>query len=268
VKESKPQLFNTGQSVVAVSPGADPKAEVLYTDPQKAGAGRQPPSGYTWTDEGALAPIPGGPADPKRSGVDIDPKIIALETQQSSKWMPIQNNFQDIASQFERINTLAKNKNSASDLGLIVSFTKMLDPGSVAREGEVALTQSAASALDQAAMWAPRLAGGKTLLPDNVRKMYVDAARDMFGAYETTYERLAGATQKRLQQYGLSPDRVMLGYQPPAPKEAAEPSWISRQAQRFSEMGGAQPQETFQLPPGVTQEMWDVMDDEDRAAFQ
>ncbi|MEY2759939.1 MAG: hypothetical protein RIR33_3717 [Pseudomonadota bacterium] len=226
VKASKPQLFNTGQSVVAVSPGSDPKAEVLYTDPQKAAAGRQPPSGYTWTEEGALAPIPGGPADPKRSGVDVDPKIIALETTLSSKWMPIQNNFQDIANQFGRINTLAKNKNSASDLGLIVSFTKMLDPGSVAREGEVALTQSAQSLYEQAAMWAPRLAGGKTLLPDSVRKMYVDAARDMFGQYEKTYQRLAQSTQKRAADYGLSPDRIMLGYEAPAPagKTASTPA--------------------------------------------
>jgi hypothetical protein len=221
VKAQQPKLFNTGQAVVSVSPGTDPKAEVLYTDPQKAGGGvRQPPSGYTWTEEGALAPIPGGPADTKRSGVDVDPKIIALEMTQSSKWMPIQNNFQDIQASFNRINTLAGNKNSASDLGLIVSFTKMLDPGSVAREGEVALTQSAASALDQAAMWAPRLAGGKTLLPDNVRKMYVDAARDMYGAYEKTYQRLARDTQKRATEYGLSPDRIMLGYEAKEPVQS------------------------------------------------
>jgi len=183
------------------------------------GGQEKAPSGFYFTGnpDQPLAPIAGGPADPKRSGVDVDPKIIALETTQSSKWMPIQNNFQDIQDQFKRINTLAGKKNSASDLGLIVSFTKMLDPGSVAREGEVALTQSAASALDQAAMWAPRLAGGKTLLPDNVRKMYVDAARDMYAAYEKTYQRLAQDTQRRATEYGLSPDRIMLGF------EAKEP---------------------------------------------
>ena len=192
------------------------------------GEGNKPPSGYYFTGnpEQPLAPIAGGPADPMRSGVDVDPKIIALETAQSGKWMPIQNNFQDIADQFGRINTLAKNKNSASDLGLIVSFTKMLDPGSVAREGEVSLTQSAASAYDQAMMIIPRWEKGKTLLPDTTRQMYLDAARDMFGTYEKTYQRLAQSTQQRATEYGLSPERIMLGYEAPAPagKTASTPA--------------------------------------------
>ena len=134
--------------------------------------------------------------------------------------MPIQKDFQDISSQYKRIETLSKRKDSAGDLGLVVSFTKMLDPGSVARESEVEMTQSAAGALQQAAMWGPRLADGKTLLPDGVRKMFVDAANDMFGVYEGAYNNLAQDMQTRATQYGLSPDRIMLGYEAPAPAGA------------------------------------------------
>jgi hypothetical protein len=248
----KASIFNTPSGLVEAAPGQEPKLIYGTTPEEKppwtgatkdesgnwvydpdyiageqrirassggGGEGSKPPSGYVFTGnpEQPLAPIKGGPADPMRSGVDVDPRIIALETTQSGKWMPIQSNFQDIADQFGRINTLSENKNSASDLGLIVSFTKMLDPGSVAREGEVALTQSAASAYEQAAMWVPRLAGGKTLLPDSVRNMYVSAARDMFGSYERTYQRLAQQTQQRAIDYGLNPDRIMLGYEAPAP---------------------------------------------------
>lgn len=257
----KPQIYSTSKGLVEAAPGTDPRV-VFATEPEEkppwvgavkgpdgqwsfdpnyikgyqemhppsasGSGGQRAPSGYRWSEDGSeLEPIEGGPHDPLRSGVEIDPKIISLETQQSGKWMPIQNNFADIRANFDRISTLAKNKNSASDLGLIVSFTKMLDPGSVAREGEVQLTQQAAGLLDQASVWLPRLQSGKTLLPENVRQMYVDAARSMFGSYEKTYQGLARDTQSRALQYGLSPDRIMLGYDAPAPmngKAAASPA--------------------------------------------
>ena len=193
------------------------------------GEGNKPPSGYYFTGnpEEPLAPIKGGPADPMRSGVEVDPKIIAMETAQSAKWMPIQKDFGDIKSQYGRIEALSKRKDSAGDLGLVVSFTKMLDPGSVARESEVEMTQSAAGALQQAAMWGPRLVDGKTKLPDDVRNMFVSAANDMFGVYEDAYDGLARDMQTRATQYGLSPERIMVGYEakaPVKPKVAQDPA--------------------------------------------
>jgi hypothetical protein len=190
--------------------------------------GDKPPSGYyaTGNPEQPLAPIKGGPADPMRSGVDVDPKVIALETQQSSKWMPIQTNFQEIKSEYGRIKTMGNRQDAVGDLALTVSLTKMLDPGSVARESEVEMTQSAAGAYQQALAWGPRLLDGKTLLPPSVRKQMVDAAREMFGVYEGAYHGLAQDTQARAMQYGLSPERIMLGYEAPAPagKTASTPA--------------------------------------------
>jgi hypothetical protein len=232
-----PTLFNRDFGVVAVSPdgskstlvpGTENKGDDWIYDPDyiagerqiraaSGGGMRQPPSGYTWTEEGALAPIPGGPADPKRSGVDVDPKIIAMENSQSSIWMPIRNDFQRIKSEYGRIKAMGQRKDSVGDLALTVSLTKMLDPGSVARESEVEMTQSAAGAYQQAMMWGPRLVDGKTKLPDNVRKMMVDAAGEMFGVYEGAYDGLARDMQSRLTQYGLSPERVMMGYEAKAP---------------------------------------------------
>lgn len=45
-----------------------------------------------------------------------------------------------------------------------------------------------------------------------------------------------------------------------APQQTPEKSWVTRQAERF------QPP-TQKLPPGVTQEMWDVMTEDERAEF-
>jgi hypothetical protein len=112
-----------------------------------------------------------------------------------------------------RIETMANRKDSVGDLALVVSFTKMLDPGSVAREGEVALTQSAAGILPTAQNMARTWVEGKTLLPPNVRAQLLSAAREMYGVYDGSYKRLAGDYQRTAQEYGYSSDRVMMGYQ-------------------------------------------------------
>jgi hypothetical protein len=57
--------------------------------------------------------------------------------------------------------------------------------------------------------------------------MFVSAANDMFGVYEQAYEGLARDMQTRATQYGLSPERIMVGYEPKAsvkPKVAQNPA--------------------------------------------
>lgn len=154
-------------------------------------------------DGSELEPIEGGPHDPLRSGVEIDPKIISLETQQSGKWMPIQKNCLNIRANFDRISTLAKNKTrprSRPDRLIHEDARSWLC--CAGRRGSA--PQQAAGLLDQASVWLPRLQGGQGFSCPNVRQMYVDAARSMFGSYEKTYQGLARDTQSRALQYGLS----------------------------------------------------------------
>lgn len=137
---------------------------------------------------------------------------INIEDRLSQRWTPIYNNFAEIRDSFQRIQTASNQRNAAGDLALVVAFTKLLDPGSVAREGEVALTQSAASALAQAQNYLPRLTQGNTLLPPQVRQQLVQVAQEMFGNYQGAYQRLAQQTEQRATAYGADPGRVMMGY--------------------------------------------------------
>lgn len=145
---------------------------------------------------------------------------VRAEREFARDWRGVYNNFAEIRQSQERIETVASQRNSAGDLALVVAFTKMLDPGSVAREGEVALTQSAASALAQAQNFLPRLQRGNTLLPDNVRAQLVQTAREMYGNYERAYNRLASDYGRTADAYGFDRNRVMMGYREAA--DAAE----------------------------------------------
>jgi hypothetical protein len=160
------------------------------------------------------APREFAPGSGGAGGGDIsaDPERIRLEREFAKDWKNVSTDFQGIKDQMGRIETMAARSDSAGDLALVVSFTKMLDPGSVAREGEVALTQSAASAAAQAQNYLPRLQEGNTLLPPQVRAQLLSAAREMFGVYNNAYRRLAGDYQATAQQYGYAPERVMMGY--------------------------------------------------------
>lgn len=191
------------------------------------------------------------PADPN---APPDPESIRLEREFAKDWKSVDNNFKDIDGQYKRMQTLATRQDAAGDLALIVSFTKMLDPGSVAREGEVKLTQSAASLVDQALIWADRLKKGNTLLPPDLRKAYLDAAGQMHGIYSDSYQRLAQNYQQTAQSYGFDPQRVMMGYDAPGGEAAGGPDldrlfasapkmvqdWLGGMGEMFQRPGQAQ----------------------------
>lgn len=201
-----------GVGTYAVNP-ADPTDLRKVGKPiPKEGSGQQPPSGYRYTADGrGLEPIPGGPAD-KAPGAGMDPDTIKLEREYAKDWKGVQSNFQDIDSQFNRMQSMANRGDAAGDLALVVSFTKMLDPGSVAREGEVALTQKAASLVDQAGNWINQLQNGQTLLPAKVRQQLLEAGREMHGVYKNAYQKLGKNYFETAKSYQYDPARVMMGY--------------------------------------------------------
>lgn len=63
----KQDIRQVGHQLVSIGP--DGKPHVVYSAPQGEGDSMpKPPAGYRWSEDGNLAPIPGGPADPARKG--------------------------------------------------------------------------------------------------------------------------------------------------------------------------------------------------------
>jgi len=163
-----------------------------------------------------------GPFDPS---APPDPERIRLEREFAKSWDAVRNNYSEIKGQYDRLKAMGSlaasdpASRSAADLALIVSFTKMLDPGSVAREGEVKLTQSAASLYDMVRNLPNQWINGQTTIPDSTRAALLKAADEMMPSYQSAYERLAGDIGATADAYQFPRSRVMMGYRPPEPQQ-------------------------------------------------
>lgn len=141
----------------------------------------KPPSGYRWGNAGALEPIPGGPADPEGPAAR---KVAA----------PLRKEFRTLESvkAFETSLPLIKSAEKAPDTGfgdlqLIYTAGKVLDPGSVVREGELALTVASGSPL-QRIIGQTRFTtekGGR--LTPKTRQQIIEMLHERVGAYEQAY---------------------------------------------------------------------------------
>lgn len=206
---------------------------------------------------------------------------IKTEIALSKDWGNVASEWQNTSNMVERARVMGARRDAVGDLQLVIALTKLSDPGTAAREGEVQLSQQTASLVDQAANWVEKLKKGDTLLPDASRDAMIQAINEMDQVYNDFYEGVAERTKQRVEAYGFDPSRVFLGMQPKSmrPPEQPKPNLFDTASQFFGNMltgGGQRPspmrpgaqQQRNALPPGVTPEMWAVMDDEDKAAFQ
>lgn len=89
---------------------------------------------------------------------------------------PIVKMSKDVALSYGRV--LSTDDNAAGDLSLIFAYMKMLDPGSVVREGEFANAQNAAGVDDRVKNLYNRLLTGERLTPDQ-RSQFRGQARGL-----------------------------------------------------------------------------------------
>lgn len=186
-------MVTTADGIIAVNK-RDPKDRIrIGAAPVKKGDGE---SG------------PGGP---------MDPEFIRLEREYAKDWDRIQKDFSEVNTQYRRVKALGnlaatdKPARSAADLALVVTITKMLDPTSVAREGEVKLTASSASLVDQATNMLNQWQNGQTILPDATRQSLLKMADTIFPSYSDAYENRKRDAYTTANEYGFSPKRTMMG---------------------------------------------------------
>ena len=164
---------------------------------------------------GAAPPKAGSGSD--TAGTTKDPEFIRLEREYAKDWDRIQKDFSEVNTQYRRVKALGnlaatdKPSRSAADLALVVTITKMLDPTSVAREGEVKLTASSASLVDQASNMLNQWKNGQTILPDATRASLLKMADTIFPSYSDAYENRKRDAYTTANEYGFSPKRTMMG---------------------------------------------------------
>ncbi len=88
--------------------------------------------------------------------------------------------FRDIQSGYQKIKKFYETKGSIGDYGLAVQFAKLIDPGSVAREGEVAAVQRSGSLSDRIKADIINTINGMGNLPPRTRAGIYNRAIEIF----------------------------------------------------------------------------------------
>lgn len=129
--------------------------------------------------------------------------------------------YQDVRISYDKVQRAAKRANesksdserAASDISLVFSFMKMLDPGSVVREGEFATAQNASNVPGRIRNAYNRALEGTLLNPEQ-RNGFVAAARDAFQAESDRYQPVADLYARLAQAQGLDPADIIAGMTP------------------------------------------------------
>lgn len=135
--------------------------------------------------------------------------------------------YQEVKSAYGRV--LASQETAAGDLALIFNYMKMLDPGSVVREGEFATAQNAAGVPDRIKNLYNNLNKGERLNPEQ-RKMFGKQAEALFtqaGAQEATVRK---GIERIAKGYGLNTENIFFTpteVAPTAPGAAAPAAPVS-----------------------------------------
>jgi hypothetical protein len=174
------------------------------------------PAGYTRTSDGGLMAIPGGPADPA-----VLAKVTAAKKEPADNFDPeqkLRKEFEGNAKPYlesrrgyERV--LASKDDAAGDISLIFGYMKLLDPGSVVREGEFANAQNAAGIPDQIKNIYNRALEGTRLNPGQ-RNMFKGQANALYKTARGEYETRANQFRDIAGQYNLNADRIIAPLNP------------------------------------------------------
>ena len=115
--------------------------------------------------------------------------------------------FKNVANATRQIVTLAQGDSTAmGDIGLIFSYMKALDPGSVVREGEQASAQNAAGVPEQIRNAYNRLASGERLSPAQRMDM-MNTALSIYSSRAQSYNTFAETYRGLVADAGGNPDK-------------------------------------------------------------
>jgi hypothetical protein len=180
-------------------------------------------------------PTTGATTEIYSSGPDTKAISDARKEFTSQPWV---KSFADQAGAYSRIMKSIEDPSPSGDLALIFNFMKVLDPGSVVREGEFATAANAGSVDERVRGLYNRVISGERLTPeqradfaDRATKLY-QGASDIYQGRANQYAGFASAAGLPVEQvipdfsYGGGLYQKPLEFQvPPAPEDADPQTW-------------------------------------------
>lgn len=207
----KPTVLSPGQVAVnqqgQVVARGTPKAPEFKTDLGKAMADRDLAI-QTYGKDSPQARAMAEVVSAERSGqTEID---LTDEAGQRKEFSKLSGDFIALRDAFGKIQ--GARDTAAGDLSLIFNYMKMLDPGSVVREGEFATAQNTAGVPERVRNTYNRLMTGERLSP-NQRQNFKQQAGDVFVSQQRQQNLLEDQFRGLAGRSGLRPDNVVVDFQ-------------------------------------------------------
>jgi hypothetical protein len=115
--------------------------------------------------------------------------------------------YQEVKSAYGRV--LASDDSAVGDLSLIFGYMKMLDPGSVVREGEFATAQNAAGVPERIVNIYNKIISGERL-NDSQRKAFKGQAERLFKQAGQQESEVRRGLERIAKGYGLNTENIFL----------------------------------------------------------
>lgn len=146
------------------------------------------------------------------------------EQQLATRFEAATKDYSDIARLAQVVYSSAGSPSAAGDLSLIFAYMKLLDPGSVVREGEFATAANTGSVPESVWGRYNRILKGERLAPP-VRADFVDRAGKLVTGYRGRLKHIMNQYERRAKNANVDPSMVVYDYFEgmDAPGAAAKP---------------------------------------------
>ena len=159
--------------------------------------------------------------------------------------LPTTKDTQAVAAAYSKVKKAAEKPSAAGDLSLIFNYMKMLDPGSVVREGEFANAQNSAGIPDRIRNSYNRAIRGERLNPRQ-RNDFVGQSEKIFAAQLDVQDQVDSEFERLAKLNKLDPQQILVNVAPEFKDQIKEeivnapPEQQSSFLQQLFGMGGVQ----------------------------
>lgn len=160
-------------------------------------------------------------ADQISSGIIPADKRPEAETKFRKEYSDQTKGYQEVKSAYGRV--LSSEDNAVGDLSLIFGYMKMLDPGSVVREGEFATAQNAAGVPERIQNVYNRVVEG-TRLSESQRKAFKGQAGKLYTTAQQQEAQVRQGIERIAKGYGLKTENIFYTPTETAPTAPGAPA--------------------------------------------
>ena len=169
------------------------------------------PPGYRMVD-GKAERIPGLPQD--ETVAKQDNQRFQQENALRDEFGKLTADFRVVQTSYENIRSAARAKDGASDMSLLYSYVKLLDPTSVVRESEFGAAAASGSFGERVKGAAERILSGARM-PESLRDSFVREAGNLYNNQLQSHNDIAGKYEALAKSNGLDPAKVVTRFARP-----------------------------------------------------